>query len=152
MAACIRASGQDEAAASTMYTMLNHVSREAHAIIVHTTLAVLTRLARDVIQHRVHRRRRRLVLPRGADARRHARRRQVRVRIERRDRRRRLHPPPDVVQQLERERRTHMREDRGAFERCALRRHIVRRRSLAQHVTARPTRTSRRPCASPHPR
>ena len=95
------------------------------------------RLARDVIQHRVHRRRRRLVLPRGADARRHARRRQVRVRIERRDRRRRLHPPPDVVQQLERERRTHMREDRGAFERCALRRHIVRRRSLAQHVAQR---------------
>ena len=48
MAACIRASGQDEAAASTMYTMLNHVSREAHAIIVHTTLAVLTRLAREM--------------------------------------------------------------------------------------------------------
>ena len=48
MAACIRASGQDEAAASTMYTMLSHVSREAHAMVVHTTLAVLTRLAREM--------------------------------------------------------------------------------------------------------
>lgn len=48
MAACIRASGQDEAAASTMYTMLNHVSRDAHPMVVNTTLAVLTRLAREI--------------------------------------------------------------------------------------------------------
>ena len=45
MAACIRGSGQDEAAASTTYTMLNYVSREAEPASINATLAVITRLA-----------------------------------------------------------------------------------------------------------
>ena len=111
------------------------------------------RLARHVVQHRVRCRRSSLVLARAPDARRHAQRRHTRERRQRRDRQRLhlrrhpgrcalfrkrqrlLHPAPDVVQQLERQRRARHAQHGSALQRRALHRHVLHRRSLTQHIT-----------------